>query len=214
MRRREFGVADLEFDARLERVRKAAEVIGSLPTKALQADAFHYLIGQPIIRRAAEATTATASEGGTGSDDSTGDDSKTATASNGGNNPPAAGKKSSSRKSKPSGVNPDKALELAPAGKQSFADFAAEKQPSTQIEKYTVCVYWMLNIADYQKATIAQIVTCYHAMNWALPADVRNTASQAGKKEFDNSAGLDDIKLSSLGRNLVLGLPKQDAKKK
>lgn len=44
----ESGVSDAEFDQRLERVRKAADVIGSLPTKTLQADAFHYLIGQPI----------------------------------------------------------------------------------------------------------------------------------------------------------------------
>ncbi|KXC05170.1 hypothetical protein [Microbacterium hominis] len=110
-------------------------------------------------------------------------------------------------------MNPDKNLELSPTGKQSLADFVAEKKPSTQIEKYTVCIFWMLNIAEYPKAGISQIVTCYHAMNWALPTNIRNTASQAGKKEFDNTAGLDDIKLSSLGRNLVLALPKKDAKK-
>ncbi|MCY1717973.1 hypothetical protein OVA26_13600 [Microbacterium sp. SL62] len=199
-------MSDAEFDQRLERVRKAADVIGSLPTKTLQADAFHYLIGQPVSHR-----TRVEPEPRAQSQSAPSDDAAAQTA-----DPPAApanGKKSTPRKPKAPGVNPDKALELSPQGKQSFADFVAEKKPSTHIEKYTVCVYWMLVIAENTKATIAQIVTCYHAEKWTLPTDVKNTASQAGKKELDNSGGLEDIKLSNLGRNLVLGLPKAEAKK-
>jgi hypothetical protein len=125
---------------------------------------------------------------------------------------PAGEKRSSGRRVKPATVNPDKTLDLSPHGKQSFAEFISEKKPVTHIERYTTIVYWLREIAEFPKATISQIVTCYHAAKWNLPTDVRNTASQAGRKELDNTEGLDDIKLSNLGRNLVMSLPKKDAR--
>ncbi|MBF4512287.1 hypothetical protein ITJ66_07265 [Plantibacter sp. VKM Ac-2885] len=199
-------LTDSDFNERIERVRKAAEVIGSLPTKALQTEAFHFLIGtrsgQPTspglhfephkVNLDGPAAGATTEQ-----------------------NPDTAKpeqKKSTPKKSKPASVNPDKQLELSPHGKQSFADFVAEKKPQTHMEKYTAAVFWILEIAEQPKATIAQIVTCYHSQKWNLPTDVRNTASQAGKKELDNSEGLDDIRLSNLGRNLITGLPQAEKK--
>lgn len=207
-------MVDPEFDERLERVRKAAEVISGLPTKTLQAEAFHYLLGQPLPKRTKTPSPEPVAKGEGKPEPSAHAITDVDAGSPEKSGSPANGKKSGTKRARPSSVSPDKALELAPSGKQSFAEFVAEKKPTTHIEKYTVCVYWMLEVAEYPKATISQIVTCYHAMNWTLPTDIRNTASQAGKKQFDNTGGLDDIKLSTLGRNLILGLPKQDPKKK
>lgn len=202
---KEHGLQDSEFDTRLERVRKAAEVIVDLPTEALQADAFHYLLGKTPLAGANQDDEVVDYEPEPDLDAPADSESEVGTAGKMGS---AAVKKAGPRQRKPANVNPDKAVELSPGGKQSFADFVAEKKPASHIEKYTASVYWLLEVAEYDKATIAQIVTCYHDSKWALPTDIRNTAAQAGRKQLDNSDGLDDIRLSSLGRNLILGLPK------
>lgn len=194
---------DSEFDSRLERVRKAAEVIGDLPTEALQADAFHYLLGSTSGPLVEEVEGVGNADQAAGPEFATAGEADANTTEKPGN---TSAKKPGVRKGKPANVNPDKTLDLTPAGKQSFAEFVAEKKPVSHIEKYTASVYWMLEVAEYDKATIAQIVTCYHAAKWVLSANIRNTAAQAGRKHLDNSSGLDDIKLSSLGRNLVLGM--------
>lgn len=195
---------DSEFDTRLERVRKAAEVIVDLPTETLQAEAFHYLLGKTPLVGTDQSDEVVDDEHEAGLD-APGDAGPDLRAAEKTSNP--AAKKVGTRQRKPANVNPDKTIELSPDGKQSFAEFVAEKKPASHIEKYTASVYWLLDVAEHDKATISQIVTCYHASRWALPTDIRNTAAQAGRKHLDNSEGLDDIRLSNLGRNLILGMP-------
>ncbi len=204
-------MSDPDFDERLERVRKAAEVIGSLPTESLQADAFHYLIGQPVHRQPVAAPTALKPDAP--KDVESGPTTSGAHDADPGDKKPNGGeKKPNARRSRPPLVNPDKTLLLNPDGKESFAEFIAQKRPQSHIEKYVVCVYWILEVAENPKATVAQIVTCYNAAKWKLPTDPRNMASQAGRKELDNTDGLDNIRLSTLGRNMVSELPNREAK--
>ncbi|HZJ40093.1 MAG TPA: hypothetical protein VFD20_03990, partial [Demequina sp.] len=121
---------DAEFDLRLDRVQRAAAVITKLPSETLQTEAFRYLLGEsvaapadPVDVEKLEGTTP-AAQGAPESDNGNG------------------GKKSSTRRAKPANVAPDKNLVLAPAGKQSWSAFAAEKKPATHMERYTVAVYW------------------------------------------------------------------------
>jgi hypothetical protein len=200
-------MSDDDFDQRLNRVTKAAEALQLIDNAELQAEAFRYLIGS-----GARVSEKHADQTPSGTPAGSGAAEPQATDSGNRNGAPGTGKKSAQRKGKPSSVSPDKSIDLSPAGKQSFLEFAAEKRPAGHIERYTVCVYWIVEIAGLPSASVAQIVTCYHAASWPLPSDVRNTASQAGKKEFDNTDGLDKIRLSNLGRDLVLSLPKAEKK--
>ncbi len=186
---------DVEFDTRLDRVKRATDVIKHLPSETLQTEALRYLLGNGAGEGAEERADGTTDDAAQTKDNGSG----------------KAAKKPAVRRAKPATVNPDKSLELAPSGKQSWDDFVAAKSPSNHHERYTAAVYWIREIAENDKATINQIVTCYHAQGWALPSDVRNQASQTGMKYLDSSS-LDDLKLSTLGVNLVNALPKSAKK--
>ncbi|TXK18449.1 hypothetical protein [Homoserinibacter sp. GY 40078] len=175
-------MSESDFDLRVERVRKAAEVIGGLPSKALQAEAFRYLLGDvPATSPAPEVRVP----------------------SEGGEAPPASQKRARSSSATKTAITQDRDLNLFPEGKTSFKDFAATKSPSNNNERYAVAVYWLREVAQVGEATVAQVVSCYRNVGWALPTDVANAASQAVKATYLSSGKADDLKLSSTGINLV-----------
>jgi hypothetical protein len=188
---------DDEFETQLDRVRRAAEVVNALPKK-LQATAFQILFSDVSVD-SAEAASSTATPLETqapAEQDTTNDDAKTNGAS-------ATRKARRSGSKSPKAAPQDRDLELFPEGKTSFTAFAAEKAPKNHDEKYTVAVWWLLRALEVPAATVPQVVSCYMAAGWALPSDVANAASQARKAGYLSNAKNDDLKLGSLGINLV-----------
>jgi hypothetical protein len=177
-------MSDTEFDLRVERVKKAADVIGSLPTKGLQAEAFRYLLGEfaalPPKTKVPVAPTPV--------------DEKAALVKDG-KTRRASGTKTT--------ITQDRDLDLFPKDKTSFKDFATAKSPKINDERYPVAVYWLREVAGHEKATVAQVVTCYRAAGWSLPSNVNNAASKAVNAGYLSSGKAEDLQLSSLGINLV-----------
>ena len=60
-------------------------------------------------------------------------------------------------KSEKTSLSIDKTLNLKPSGKTSFADFAAQKSPSTDREKVVLCVYYLLNKLGKKPIGINQV---------------------------------------------------------
>lgn len=186
---------DTEFDARLDRVKRASDVVSALP-KQLQTSAFHYLIdGAPLAPAGPHAPHPPS--GGDGSSSTPVAQKET-----------EAGRTSSRRarkngsKSGKSASN-DLEIDLFPEGKASFKDFAAEKSPATNDERYAVAVYWILRVAELETATVAQVMSCFMVADWRLPTDAANGASKSRVAGFLSSGRSEDLKLSSIGINLV-----------
>ncbi len=98
-----------------------------------------------------------------------------------------------------------KDLDLRPAGKPSFEEFAEEKKPSSNEDKYVLVVYYLTETLGLSPVTIHQVGTVFRLMKtWKEPTDLaaglRVTASR--KVTLDTS-DYEDIKLTPAGRNLV-----------
>lgn len=191
---------DDAFADRLARVEKIAAVVALYETDELKVAVYQYLVGaaaptrQPIDPP--KPPEVPAQENGSGT--------------------PGAGRltRTAAKKAKATALAQDKALDLFPSGKDSFIDFATTKAPANNEERYTVCVYWLEEIAGIEKATLNQIYTCYLNANWNVPKDPRNSLHQAGSKSFLETSDSDDIKLISGGMNLVRNtLPRAKASK-
>lgn len=186
-------MADEDFDLRLDHVERAIKVINTIENNPdLQAAAFSHLFGTaPSLRGDSHEEPAETQE--LASDEGDGGDQK----------PPATTTGKRVRRA-PAAVSQDKTLQIAPAGKVSWAEFSGEKKPGTMNDKYAVCVHWLLDVADLPKATIHQIVSLFIAAKWTLPNNPRNQASQAGRAGYLDSSDQQDIKLTSLGSARVL----------
>lgn len=106
-------------------------------------------------------------------------------------------------KSKKSALSIDKTLNLKPGGKISFADFATQKNPSTDREKVVLCVYYLLNKIEKKPIGINQVYTCYKSI-WRVPADLAGTLRWVSSQKgwLDTSDSL-DIKMTPQGDNLI-----------
>lgn len=107
-------------------------------------------------------------------------------------------------KSKKTTLSIDKTLNLKPSGKTSFADFAAQKSPSTDRKKVVLCVYYLLNKLGKKPIGINQVYTCYKSINWRVPADLAGTLCWVSSQKgwLDTSDSL-DIKMTTHGENLI-----------
>jgi len=176
-------MSDIDFDLRVERVKKAADVIGVLPTEALQSEAFRYLLGEVALAAPLPDVAAPIDAGALPY--------------------PAKGKKIRRTSATKTAITQDRLIDLFPKGKVSFKDFATSKNPTNDRERYAVAVYWLREIAELGTATVAQVVSCYRVAEWSLPTNVTNSASQAAKAGYLSSGASEDLKLSSIGINLV-----------
>jgi hypothetical protein len=195
---------DTEFDTRLDRVTRAADVVNALP-KQLQASAFQYLIGGASLAPAGPVAPQHQSPGN-GS-------SSTAPAPappEEGSTPARRARKNGSKSGK--SASNDLEIDLFPEGKTSFKEFAAEKAPASNDERYAVAVYWILRVAELETATVAQVMSCFMVANWRLPTDAANGASKSRVAGYLSSGSSEDLKLSSIGINLVKSdLPRANA---
>jgi hypothetical protein len=97
----------------------------------------------------------------------------------------------------------DKSLNLNPTGKASAVQFAEEKSPTNVREKCVVAVYYLRDSIEMEKVTAQAVFTYFKYLQWPVPADLKNTLQQAGTAGWLDTADSEDIKLTSLGENLV-----------
>jgi hypothetical protein len=97
-----------------------------------------------------------------------------------------------------------KDLNLRPKGSQAFADFVADKQPSSDHEKKLVAVYYLTNVLEMEGVTVDHVYSCYKEMNWKiapdLDASLRMTAS---KKAWLDTGDMSSIRVAIPGENHV-----------
>jgi len=196
---------DKEFDTRLDRVKRASDVVNALP-KQLQTTAFQYLIGNaslapvappaPIHQPEVNGSFSTASA---------------PAATEAGSTSSRRARKNGSKSGK--SASNDLEIDLFPEGKTSFKEFAAEKAPGTNDERYAVAVYWILRVAELETATVAQVMSCFMVADWRLPTNAANGASKSRVAGYLSSGSSEDLKLSSIGINLVKSdLPRANTK--
>jgi hypothetical protein len=106
-----------------------------------------------------------------------------------------------------------KGLDLSPAGKQSFEEFVAEKQPVNQHDRNLSSVYYLAEVAEVSPVTIDHVYTCYRDRGWAIPSNLRNSLQlTASRKTYLDTADMDDIKLEPRGVNHIeRALPAREA---
>jgi hypothetical protein len=97
----------------------------------------------------------------------------------------------------------DKSLNLSPPDKVSAVQFATEKSPTNLMQKCVVAVHYLRDIIEMEKVTARAVFTFFKHLNWPAPADIKNTLQQAGTAGWLDTADSEDIKLTSLGENLV-----------
>jgi hypothetical protein len=97
----------------------------------------------------------------------------------------------------------DKSLNLSPSGKKSAAQFAAEKSPSNVKQKCVVAVYYLRDILELEKISVSGVYTIFKALGWVVPSDLKNTLQQAGTEGWLDTSDAEDIKLTSMGENLI-----------
>jgi len=183
-----------DFSIRLDRVRRASDVVTTLP-EPLQVAAFQYLINSasPASYSAPDLRL-----------DGSNDSSSTSPAP-----APSDLEATSSRRSHKSSSKASKSkssdleIDLFPEGKPSFKAFAEEKAPKSNDERYAVAVYWILRIAELPTATVSQAMSCFMVADWRLPKDAANGASRSRVAGYLSSGSSEDLKLSSIGINLV-----------
>lgn len=189
-------MADDEFDRRLDQLKRVLEVVTTIEGNTdLQNAAFAYMFGTSTLHtRPPKDHAVPPADAGDGGTNAANDDVEA---------PIGNGKSKSRRTRKVASVPQDKSVNLSPEGKQSWVEFVAEKKPSSHEQKYTVCVFWLLEIAGFSKATINQVVSQYLAAKWALPSNPRNMASKTSNSGYIDSKDQSDLKLTSQGTALV-----------
>jgi len=115
---------------------------------------------------------------------------------------PASAKQKASKKAK-SIISMDKSLNLAPSGKTSAVAFATEKAPSNVKQKCVVAVYYLRDFIGMQEVTSSAVYTYFKTLSWPVPADLKNSLQQAGTEGWLDTSDSDNIKLTSMGENLV-----------
>lgn len=96
-------------------------------------------------------------------------------------------------------------LDLRPTGKQSFADFAKEKAPSSNQDKYAAILYYLERILGLEKITLNHIGTVFReTTTWRDPGNIKAGVSvTAARKNTINTSDYNDLKLTPKGRNFV-----------
>jgi hypothetical protein len=97
----------------------------------------------------------------------------------------------------------DKTLNLTPQGKPSAVQFAEEKAPSNSYQKAVVAVYYLRDTIELPAITVQSVFTFFKTVGWPVPADLKNTLQKAGSEGWLDTAKADDIKLTSMGENVV-----------
>lgn len=116
----------------------------------------------------------------------------------------SGGDQKGSKKSKAKSIIAlDKSLNLSPSGKKSAAQFATEKSPANSMQKCVVAVYYLRDILELEKISVSMVYTVFKTLGWVVPADLKNTLQKAGSEGWLDTGDAEDIKLTSMGENLI-----------
>jgi hypothetical protein len=98
---------------------------------------------------------------------------------------------------------------LSPEGQPSWKDYAAEKNPQIEANKYIVAAAWLTECGSQDKFKIAHIFTLFRAMDWKTQKDLSQPMRQLKKKKsyFDSLEG-GFWKLTTIGLEHARSLPK------
>jgi hypothetical protein len=105
-------------------------------------------------------------------------------------------------------------LNLKPDGKQSFYDFVKTKNPSSDITKCVVSVYYIERLLGEAVST-DHVYTCFKTMGWRIPSNLDNKLYQISSvKGWLMTSDMSNIKVTAKGENLVdHDLPKKKESK-
>lgn len=107
------------------------------------------------------------------------------------------------RSSKPS-LSLIRDLNLRPKTGRSFANFAAEKSPSFNMEKCVAAVYYVDRILKKGPVSVDHVYTCFKAIPWRVPANLANSMAWiASHKGWLDTSDMSDIKVTPHGENLI-----------
>ena len=95
-----------------------------------------------------------------------------------------------------------KDLVLAPRGKPSVKEFAAEKCPTNGKEKCLVGVYYLRDMAELEAVSSDHVYTFFKFVGWRIPSDLVNTLQQAGSEGWLDTASKAEIKVTHMGEKL------------
>lgn len=201
-------MADEDFDARLDQMKRVLEVVTTIEGNTdLQNAAFAHMFGKSTLHIK---TPEVLVDPPAGENDGDGDAGSAAETGNGGKRPRVK------RASKPSNVTVDKNLDTSPEGVQSWKEFAAEKRPTANPDRNLVAVYWLKETASHDKVNASKVLTLFLDVDWRAPADPKNslqvTASQTG---LIDTSDMEDIKVVPRGISRVrtdLPLPEKAKK--
>jgi hypothetical protein len=102
------------------------------------------------------------------------------------------------------GLSTVRDLNLKPSGKKSFRDFAAEKQPASNLAKSVVAVYCLRHELGLSAGTVDHVVTCFKDASWRVPSYPANTlAETASRKGWLDTRSMADIRVTTPGENLI-----------
>jgi hypothetical protein len=97
-----------------------------------------------------------------------------------------------------------KDLNLRPGGKQPFAEFAAEKNPTNQHDRHVVAVYYLVNVAAIAPVSRDHVFTVWREMGWKLPTNFSGSLREtASKKRFIDTSDPGALRLLHPGVNRV-----------
>jgi hypothetical protein len=189
-----------DLDALLERMPKIAEAVNAFSSEAVQHEALQAMMAafsgtsqEPVVLvKRQEDKTPDATEAETDA-------------------PEERNRRGSTRKKRngsKSSWSLNKGLDLHPSGKESFEDFLAAKQPAAPLsdqDMMAAVVYYLSEVLELPKITIDDVGTVIRRTPGRkeptnLPGVLRNAQ---GRKATIDCGDLQDIKLTSAGRNFV-----------
>ena len=96
-------------------------------------------------------------------------------------------------------------LDLAPKGKTSFTDFVADKQPTTNEEKYAVVVYYLEQVLKLPAISEHHVSTVFRmAPGWREPEDIWGGLKMTARRTSTiDTSDRTNIKTTPHGRNFV-----------
>ncbi len=98
----------------------------------------------------------------------------------------------------------EKELNLHPKGKPPLKAFVADKNPTNQDERITVCVYYMCKILELTFITSHHVYTCLKHIGVRTPNDLPEALRKiASRKGYVDTTKGTDLKTTNTGNNLV-----------
>jgi hypothetical protein len=89
------------------------------------------------------------------------------------------------------------------SGSVSFEDFAIEKAPKSDAEKYLLIAYWLKENLEITQIGIGHIYTCLRAMKWKVQADIGQPLRSAKKVGTFRSVGHGEYEITHIGIGAV-----------